>query len=135
MFLPKLWFFNPSILATRCRKPLIFQTIHFVRSNSLSLKFRRFTTFVCIDIAIRKFGFAAKIQFLSFKKPRLLDPHSLTQFFKQRNWKLASNTYFLIILIFQPNNADLPAWPFRSKFDPLYIIFSLFYTFLSVFAF
>ena len=31
----------PYISATQCRRPLIFQTMHFVISNSLSLKFQK----------------------------------------------------------------------------------------------
>ena len=32
----KLWFLNPYIFATRCRRPLLFQTINIVWSNSLN---------------------------------------------------------------------------------------------------
>ena len=35
------------ILATQCRRPLIFQTINSVRSNNLSLKYQRFTPTGC----------------------------------------------------------------------------------------
>ena len=41
-FLPQNLFFYPLIFATRCRRPLIFQTINFVRSNSIRLKYERF---------------------------------------------------------------------------------------------
>ena len=52
----------PYILAT-CR-PWIFKNINSVRSNNLSLKYKRFTTSGCKDIGIRTFQFVAKTQFL-----------------------------------------------------------------------
>ena len=42
-FCSNLWFFNPYIFATLCRRPLIFQTVNSVRWNSLCLKYQRFT--------------------------------------------------------------------------------------------
>ena len=55
---------SPIHLSNRCRRPLIFQTMNSVKSNSLSLKYRRFTPSGCKDIEIRKFEFVAKTQFL-----------------------------------------------------------------------
>ena len=52
-------------LATRCCRSLIFQTMNSARSNSLSLKYHRFTPSSCKDIGIRIFEFVAKTQFLS----------------------------------------------------------------------
>jgi len=49
-FLLLLLFLNFYICATRCCRPLIFQTMHSVRSNSLSLKYQRFTSLSCKDI-------------------------------------------------------------------------------------
>ena len=61
----KLKFSNPNNFATQCRRPKIFQTMNFVRSNNVSLKYKRPTPSDCKDIGIRKFEFVAKTQFLS----------------------------------------------------------------------
>ena len=61
----KLWFSNPNIFGTQCRKPLIFQTYIFWSNKSHSLKFQRFMTLESKDIGIRKSEFVAKSQFLS----------------------------------------------------------------------
>ena len=63
-FCHKLRFYNSYNLATRFSRPLIFQTINSGRSNSLSLKYQRFTPSGCKDIGIRKCKFVAKTQFL-----------------------------------------------------------------------
>ena len=42
----------------------MFQTMNYVRSNSLSLKYQGFPLSDCQDIGIRKFEFVAKTQFL-----------------------------------------------------------------------
>ena len=86
-FSVQLWFFSPSSLEqlqiikelSFCHKlrfsysynletcfprPLIFQTINSGRSNSLSLKYQRFTPSGCKDIGVRKYKFVAKTQFL-----------------------------------------------------------------------
>ena len=42
--LHKHWFSTPNISTVRARKPFIFQTMNSVWSNSLSLKYQRFTT-------------------------------------------------------------------------------------------
>ena len=60
----KLWFSNPYIFATQCRRPQIFQTMNSVRSNNISLKYQSFTLSGCIYIGIRKVRFVAKHQFL-----------------------------------------------------------------------
>ena len=60
----KLWFSNPYIFGFQRRKPLKFQTMTFVRSNNISLKYQRFTTLGSKDIGIRKSEFVAKNQFL-----------------------------------------------------------------------
>ena len=60
----KLRFCNPYIFATQCRRPLIFQTMHSVRSNSLSLKYQGFSPSGCQYIGIRKYEFVTKTQFL-----------------------------------------------------------------------
>ena len=46
------------------RRPEIFQTTKSVRSNSLSMKFSKFTPSGCKAIEIIKFRFVAKTQFL-----------------------------------------------------------------------
>jgi len=43
-----------------CRRPWFFQTMNSVRSNSLSLKYQRFTSSGCKDKGIRKFEFVAE---------------------------------------------------------------------------
>ena len=60
----KLWFSNPNIFGTQCRKPLINQTYIFWSNKSHSLKFQRFTTLESKDIGIRKAEFVALSQFL-----------------------------------------------------------------------
>ena len=51
--------------ATRCRKPLIFQTMISVRSNNLILKYQRFTPSGFKYIGLRTFKFVANTQFLN----------------------------------------------------------------------
>ena len=63
-FCHKLWFSNPYIFATQCRRPLIFQTMNHVRPNNISLKHQRFTPLGCKDVEIRKFEFVVKTHFL-----------------------------------------------------------------------
>ena len=63
-FFPQTLNFFLNILATRCRRPLIFQTINYVRSSSVSLKYRRFTPSGYKDKGFIKFEFVAKTQFL-----------------------------------------------------------------------
>ena len=55
------------MFATQCRRPKIFQTMNFLRSNNLSMKYQRITSYGCKNIGIRKFEFEAKPQFLSAK--------------------------------------------------------------------
>ena len=62
-FCHKLRFSNSHNLATCFPAPLIFQTFNSGRSNSLSLKYQRFTPLGCKDIGDRKFKFVAKTQF------------------------------------------------------------------------
>ena len=54
-FCHKLWFSNPLIFATRCRRSLIFQTLNSESSNSLSLKYLRFIPSGCRDIGVLRF--------------------------------------------------------------------------------
>ena len=60
----KLWFSNPYIFATHWRRPWIFPTMNYIRSNNLSLKWQRFTPSGWKDIWIRQFKFVSKTQFL-----------------------------------------------------------------------
>ena len=46
------------------KQPLIFQTMNYVGSNNLSLKYQRFTTLGVKDIGIRKSEFVTKNQLL-----------------------------------------------------------------------
>ena len=43
-FCHKLWVSNFKIVATQCRRPLIFLTLKDIRSNNVSLKYQRFTS-------------------------------------------------------------------------------------------
>ena len=63
-FCHKLKFVHLYIFAIQCRRPFIFQTINYVRSNGLSLKYQRFTSSGWKDIGFSKFEFVAKTQFL-----------------------------------------------------------------------
>ena len=63
-FCHNLWFSNPNIFATQCRIPKIFPTMNSVKSNKLSLKYKRFTPSGCKDIGIIKSEFAVKTHFL-----------------------------------------------------------------------
>ena len=62
-FCRKLKFCYPCILATRDCRPLIFQTLNFVRTKSLSLKYQRFMPLGCKDLWIRKLKFVRKTLF------------------------------------------------------------------------
>ena len=59
-FCHKLLFSNHYIFGTRCCRPLIFQTMNYVRSNNHSLKYQRFTFSDRSDIGIRLFEFVTK---------------------------------------------------------------------------
>ena len=63
-FCHKVWYSNSYIFATQCGKPLIFQTMNFVRSNDLSLIYKRLAPSGWKDLEIYKFKFLAKTQFL-----------------------------------------------------------------------
>ena len=65
VFDKKFWFLNLSIFLYRCRRPFTFQTMNFVRSNNLSLKYPRDIPSGCTHIGISKFKCVAKAQFLS----------------------------------------------------------------------
>ena len=60
----KLWFSNPYIFETQCRKPLLFQTYIIWSNRTHSLKYQRFTTLEFKDIGIGKSELVAKTQFL-----------------------------------------------------------------------
>ena len=59
----QLWLSNSYNLATHSPRPFIFQTINSFRSNSLSLKYQRFTLSGCEAIGVRQFEFVAKTEF------------------------------------------------------------------------
>ena len=65
VFDKKFWFLNLYIFLYRCRRPFTFQTMNFVRSNNLSLKYPRDIPSGCTHIGISKFKCVAKAQFLS----------------------------------------------------------------------
>ena len=60
----KFWYSSPYIFATKCSRPVIFQTINSVRSNSLGLKYKSFTPSGCKDKGIINIEFVAKTQIL-----------------------------------------------------------------------
>ena len=60
----KLWFSNPYIFGTQCRKSLIFHTYIIWTDRSRSLKCQRSTTLGSKDTGIRKSKFVAKTQLL-----------------------------------------------------------------------
>ena len=49
----KFNFFYPCIFAIRSRRHLSFQTMNFVRSNNINLKYCRFTSAGCKDIVAK----------------------------------------------------------------------------------
>ena len=59
-----LWISTPYTLATLCRSTLIFQTMNYVRTDILSLKYQRFVLSGYKDKGIRKFEFVAKTQII-----------------------------------------------------------------------
>ena len=63
-FLSQTLFYSTNIFATQCRRYLIFHTMVYVRSNTLSLKYLRFSPSGFNDIGIGKFEFVAKTQIL-----------------------------------------------------------------------
>ena len=69
-----------TLFATQCFRPLIFQTMNYVRSNGSSLKYQRFASSGCKDIGMRKFEFVAKKTsiFLSAKCVVLAPENSCT---------------------------------------------------------
>ena len=60
-YLPQTLTFNSHNLAIHSPRPLIFQTMNSVRSNSL--KYQRFTPSGCEAIGVRKSQFVPKTQF------------------------------------------------------------------------
>ena len=64
----KLFFSKPYIFGFQCRRPQIFQTMNSVRSNNISLKYKRFTTLDSKAKGIKKSEFVTKTQFLSNRK-------------------------------------------------------------------
>ena len=70
--LSRNWIYNFYIFPTRCcYRSLIFLTINAVRSNSLSLRYQRFTPSDCKDIGIGKFEFVVASFFKLRKSPLL----------------------------------------------------------------
>ena len=60
----KLWFYKPYIFGNQCLRSLTIQTMTSVRSNNISLKYRRLTSLGSKDIGIKKKEFVTKTQFL-----------------------------------------------------------------------
>ena len=88
----KLWFFNPNIFATQSQTQEIFQTMISVRSNSLSLKYQRFTPSGLKDM---------ELEILSM-----------------RQW-LNSFVYLIVSLIFGLSRVDIDEtfWNIRRHFE------------------
>ena len=99
-FCHKLRFSNSYNLATRFPRPLIFQTITSGRSNSLSLKYQRFTALGCKDIGVRKCKFVAKTQFLWYLKEGPKTPGRLVTFNPKTGSKFLTKLLFLQRLLF-----------------------------------
>ena len=113
----QLWFFNTYIFAAQCRRPEIFQSMNYVRSNNLSLKYQRFTPSGCTDIGIRIFEFATKTQFLS-------DSLSHNIFFKRFNSNLM-NTYSFQLKWINNNVMHIPSLffiPFTGYFEAYIVL-------------
>ena len=55
-------------------RPQIFLVMNSVRSNSLSLKYKRFILSGCKDIKIRKFDIEIKLEFLFLGYPVVVVP-------------------------------------------------------------
>ena len=100
----KLWFFNPNIFATQSQTQEIFQTMISVRSNSLSLKYQRFTPSGLKDM---------ELEILSM-----------------RQW-LNSFVYLIVSLIFGLSRVDIDEtfWNIREYFKSLFSTLYIFYTF------
>ena len=100
----KLWFFNPNIFATQSQTQEIFQTMISVRSNSLSLKYQRFTPSGLKDM---------ELEILSM-----------------RQW-LNSFVYLIVSLIFGLSRVDIDEtfWNIREYFKSLFSTFYIFFTF------
>ena len=63
---PLLWFYHPYIFATKCLDLLyIIQTMNFVGSNNLSLKYQRFTLYQ-VAIILNSFWHILSLTFLLF---------------------------------------------------------------------
>ena len=62
--LPYTLIFSSIYLFNPMSYPFLFQTMNYVTSNSLSLKYQRFTASGLKNIRIRKFEFVTKTQFL-----------------------------------------------------------------------
>ena len=112
-FCHKLLFSNFNIIATQCRRPLIFQTMKDVRSKNGSLKYQRFKSSGCKDIRLTKIEFVAKTQFLYFKgtvytkrnfnlHARMVMPRNLWNLNRIKMWEIQSFFWlqtFLILII------------------------------------
>lgn len=59
----KVLFSYPYIFVTLYRRPYIFKTMNYIRSNDLNLKYERCTSSFCKDIGRRKIELLAKTQF------------------------------------------------------------------------
>ena len=74
----ELRFSSPYIFATQCRRTYIFQTMNYVRSKDIDLKYQKFTLSGCKDIGVRISEFVAKTQFL-LPNTRLKNTQELTK--------------------------------------------------------
>ena len=109
----KLWFSNPNIFGTQCRKPLIFQTYIFWSNKSHSFKFQRFTTLESKNIGIRKSEFVAKSQFLSVKSG---------------SWVMIGHISYKTAIKFFKKKLRNPALPRLQKVAPAVYLHLIYFT-------
>ena len=57
----KLWFSNPYIFATKCRRPYAFQTMKSVRSNNLKFEISKVCTSGCNNIGIENLSLQQRL--------------------------------------------------------------------------
>ena len=57
----KLWFSNPYIFATKCRRPYAFQTMKSVHSNNLKFEISKVCTSGCNNIGIENLSLQQRL--------------------------------------------------------------------------
>ena len=110
-------------IPNQCRRPWVFQTDNFVRSNNFNLKYQRFTPSGWKDKGIRNFEFVAKIHFgkiqcLKSKKIVYCNVKGILSNLEGINYWYEKGIYLLIIQtlpeISEPNDVLL-VWFYAFK--------------------